>query len=746
MCLLALCSGCPSGCEDQPNPDGGADMALTDGGAGDLATSLASYGQACAAALGKLPSSWSCQQDGSVLLDVGPIDGPDGGTTCPNPPWLGLNGHQGQCIPGARLLALPTTNPDTVVRVICRRYTMIADPVGEKHYPDVAVVASNAKTGATCFFQALDSTNDGTDVPSPMSDPNNPAEAAQAARAATFWLAPTSLNNEALKCSLCHDNDAWMHTPYVDQADGTPAAIPNLDTSATRNKDSWDKDTIKHADPYDLVQRDFFVGVDKWPAPVAVRTAKIKDDTVPPPGPANVTAQVCTRCHRISAGTAPSTGNETGQLWIDWTTQGQHVTQVTMGKPNFLDYHYMPDETLVNDGTKSTMPAQWDARWLKHVKAIQCCANNPTYKGCASYPIFGVKSGDKSTPGNDPSHKCVDDTGEVALGLMIAPPAYAGRADGDFNCMPATTEPRCVTMKITHTLVDGSSTTITEDETGLPLGYCIPDNSGYRSDYPVFPGDVVELDLDGTSAWDASFEPLEFSTWTGSDPKQCPCENPTSTQCRFTTKGASDWFGDNPDDPQFDGDPPEFACAPQFAPSGTCNTPPDLGEPDADTCPAALYQSCTHPNNCPAGLDCDDNYGNCRIPAPNPCCNGAGCINYVRDGFASYEECQNGFCCMPAGGRAASATECCPGTTLSLLAPTPAPGAAMFDSFCCIPNGGTCDPTGGGPAYCCSGNCPPAGLVSTCQCIGMYGGCYENFQCCNGTCVGGGGGKSGICN
>ncbi len=557
--LAALLMMTAAGCVDPPEPP----------------TTLTKYGKDCEAVLGALPLHWSCQDgvpDGGVgpgaVLSVGLPTGtaPQNATpttTCDNPPWLSLGGTSGQCIEGARLVKVPVAgHPNTEVRVICRRYNPVTDPVTNKFYQDVAVVASDSATGNTCFFQALSAFHgsdlDGTNVPSPMADSSsaNLAERAAGKEANRFWMRPEQLSANALRCSLCHDNDAWMHTPYIDQV-ADRNAVPKL--TADRTTDTFaNKNQIGTPDPYQLVDFAMF-SAQTWPSPIAIRTAKVKDDN------GNVNPQECTGCHRIS-----DNHSNTGQTWIDWTTDVTHVPQFTPRNPATLDatidkYHYMPADDA------SSKEADWHKEHDKHVKALKCCAADPTKYGCAQYPILGVAAGSMVMQGMNKMNKCIDDTGDVAMNMSI-PNATAKRVASNLRCDAPLDQQLCMNLTVTHTLVDGSMKTITMDENGAPLGYCTPDIMNYRTSYPIFPADVVDLKLSDTLAWDSSHTPLMFQKWAAAsgDPKDCPCENPTSTTCHFTSKGASDWFGDNPDSPTFDGDPSAFDCEPQFMPAGMC--------------------------------------------------------------------------------------------------------------------------------------------------------------------------------
>jgi hypothetical protein len=184
---------------------------------------IVDYGKACKAELGPLPLTWDCLKGAILAIDPDPaIDK----KPCATPPWLPLDGDR--CVRGARLLKLDTGRANTEVRVICRRYAQVEDFETNKNFEDVAVVGHNTDSGKTCFFQARAGNGkllDGTDVPSPMADPNSPnaEEAKIGKRAEKYWFTPSDLDEGSVRCSRCHDNDAWMHTPYIDQVTGEHA-------------------------------------------------------------------------------------------------------------------------------------------------------------------------------------------------------------------------------------------------------------------------------------------------------------------------------------------------------------------------------------------------------------------------------------------------------------------------------------------------------------------------------------------
>ncbi len=760
-----------AGCQTPPPPsfDAGVDFS-------ELPGTLVAYARDCKEALGTINNlkqyRWNCQ-DGE-LLGVGDAGPPtDGGVpTCSNPPWLELSNNGDQCISGSRLLALTTDNPDTDVRVVCRRYVRRAD--NDHAYDDVAVVASNRKTGATCYFQALAGSSkanvamiDGTSVPSPMADPasSDPVEKTVAAESHDFWIPPSKFD-DGIKCGNCHDNDPWMHTPYVDQiSSDSPNSVPRL-TVGSRQTDTWQDDKIAIAYPYQLVDNNIFTSLG-WVPPIAVQTAPVKaaDGTVQ--------YSECTVCHRIST-SVTRTGNPANG-WLLWATAGTNIFRIdrTIQATNWTafrdSYHYMPiGPVTIGD----TSDALWHTHWDNQVKALQCCANHPQYIGCISYPILGVMTGVQAMNGTGPQ-KCVDSTGQVSLGVMIPMPAVAGRAPGDSNCTAHASVQRCVNVKITHTLVDGTSTTITQDQNGVALGYCVPDNSQRTSDYPVYPGDVVELALDGTTAWDSSNQPLAFQKWTSG--VSCPCTDATSTLCRFTTKGATDWFGANPQHPQIAGDPPDFACTPEFAFGGMCanmcvpnGTPCSFStsccgqcatSPSPKCCSATGGQACTTADDCCpvpmytySSIPCTNNLC-CKPPGTGVCWTDADCCGppgrcnpshdcYIPIGGActassecednsggpNDNQCANGKCCagFSSSGYCKTDADCCPGI----------PGTACINvsgatgtGSCCVPAGGPCTQN----SDCCFPGFGRACTNGKC-CNGPGGACTGNADCCSGVC------------
>ncbi len=238
---------------------------------------VVNYGKVCAERLGALPRDWSCL-DGQIIpitkdgVEI-PFDQHQVGQTCDKPAYLGL-GTQGQCIPYARLGRLKTA-PDVETVFICRRYNIFkpqqdangntvndaqGNPVPgteryaieENAFQDVAIVQHNVKTGESCFYQALAGFRGYKDLPTARIPPPNEesvpddikdkytkatladgapnptyvAETFWPEPATGFWITPSSPNptdtpGQGFECTACHDSDAYMHSPYVDQLNYT---------------------------------------------------------------------------------------------------------------------------------------------------------------------------------------------------------------------------------------------------------------------------------------------------------------------------------------------------------------------------------------------------------------------------------------------------------------------------------------------------------------------------------------------
>lgn len=128
---------------------------------------------------------------------------------CKKPPYL----PSAPCREGSRF-GVQVANDDVAVVWLCRKKE-VTDPNSEI-FDDIAVIQTNFKNGATCFYQKLENAN-GTNVPAPVDDVSN------------FWMPPAKAVKE--RCAACHDS-GLLRTPYLTQL--TQEKIPK-----TRQKDNY---------------------------------------------------------------------------------------------------------------------------------------------------------------------------------------------------------------------------------------------------------------------------------------------------------------------------------------------------------------------------------------------------------------------------------------------------------------------------------------------------------------------------
>ncbi len=128
--------------------------------------------------------------------ELEPVPGPV--ESCHNPALFG-----GSCLSGSRLGQL--THNDVEVKWICRRNT--ANLPSGAPYDKVSVIASNTRTGATCFWE---------NYSAQIGDDNLPSlDLAQAPAADVTEFSRHFSVTEGGGCIYCHDNDAFLYTPFL---------------------------------------------------------------------------------------------------------------------------------------------------------------------------------------------------------------------------------------------------------------------------------------------------------------------------------------------------------------------------------------------------------------------------------------------------------------------------------------------------------------------------------------------------
>ncbi len=176
-------------------------LTLIAGGAG---AEEASYAALCEAAIGELPS-FSCAEGVAVPVTLNglPVTSDNPSRVCDRPSLLPNGaGSDGQCVPYSRILDLSVANQQ--VSVMCRQKQIRG--AASLEFDEIDLIAHNAETGATCWFQASAPKGgvvNGTLVPSPTSDESG------------FWNPPEDVAADG--CGNCHDNDPFMHSPFVGQ-------------------------------------------------------------------------------------------------------------------------------------------------------------------------------------------------------------------------------------------------------------------------------------------------------------------------------------------------------------------------------------------------------------------------------------------------------------------------------------------------------------------------------------------------
>ncbi len=216
--------------------DGGPDA----GEKSDGSAEMREYVAACTAEMGPVPGLDCFGQARVVPVTVTTANGvhavtdvdySNGMQSCDKPIML-----QNQCAPYSRFATFTTMavkgREPTRWAYFCRRYT--ARPEGSRIFDDVNMIGHNPNTGATCFFNSKLNGTTGVEVSAVDASPANPAPASTipnpgAPDALKFWYPPYIKGGgvavetvENIRCTRCHDNDAFLNSPYVAQAGTLP--------------------------------------------------------------------------------------------------------------------------------------------------------------------------------------------------------------------------------------------------------------------------------------------------------------------------------------------------------------------------------------------------------------------------------------------------------------------------------------------------------------------------------------------
>lgn len=250
---------------------------------------------------------------------------------CNNPSLFG-----GACSPGGRFGQL--THDRIHVKWICRRTTYTPQFSDPNHpFDAVAVIATNMKTGATCFWNDDTGTIAANDWPSMDVTHANPPELEKFAK--HFDV------SQGAGCIYCHDSQPFLYSPYLKRA-------------------GWKTDAYRTS-PYARVL------MQGSPAQIGYKMLVSRE------------ANACISCHRIA----------TGRTCMSWVSDAMGNTKEYGYEKSVLD---ALDQTVIEDGQKLKRPGpnwklaywmppsvgastdtweQWHAKYGKAKDTVlKCCA------------------------------------------------------------------------------------------------------------------------------------------------------------------------------------------------------------------------------------------------------------------------------------------------------------------------------------------------------------------------------------
>ena len=279
----------------------------------------------CKEALGGLPppETITCARGAEIpiyrLEDGRVVETKENGVTCKNPALIELMPAEQACTPGSRLGQVVTET--AIFRFICRR---AADGAA---YDDLGVIGHNPKTGATCFWTAIDEKR--TDGVIPALDVTDGDETKLDALGRSLQLA-----YEGDRCVTCHDGDPFLYTPHLE--------------GAWR----WDTDVYRFG-PYKQVR------IAGPPTPIPHRHLVSHE------------ASACTTCHRIADGRTCDTYVPSSAGAIDESLPYQPELRRSRALARWMPHP----------------PATWGPAQDAAVAHIQTCCASPDAPSCRWAPI-----------------------------------------------------------------------------------------------------------------------------------------------------------------------------------------------------------------------------------------------------------------------------------------------------------------------------------------------------------------------
>ncbi|MGE0403626.1 MAG: hypothetical protein AB7T06_43370 [Kofleriaceae bacterium] len=218
----------------------------------------------CSSAAGPL-ARWRPTRDATTgaITGVVQID-PNGTDTtdCMNPGMAAAG-----CDLQARFKRILTNNGQTEYQQLCRKRN-----TGETGYYEYLIIGHNQQNGATCFWQARDSTFDGETIPKLDLSAASADDKKQYAE--TFYQYSAGPST----CTNCHATDAFLTSPYLSSAWSLQQA----------NADPMTRSRISPSKPYKLVTAD-----QEQPQPI------VHEEVT---GQGKPLQAACGGCHKVTKG------------------------------------------------------------------------------------------------------------------------------------------------------------------------------------------------------------------------------------------------------------------------------------------------------------------------------------------------------------------------------------------------------------------------------------------------------------
>jgi hypothetical protein len=122
------------------------------------------------------------------------------------------------CDPGSRFQVIAKNN-DAVAVAHCRKTGLPGNL-----YSDIAIIQYNKANGAVCYYQALNRAGMDGNFKSPAFGTSLASESNSPNPSASPWR--SNATTKGIDCRQCHDNGAFIRSPYLAQIASGPNALP----------------------------------------------------------------------------------------------------------------------------------------------------------------------------------------------------------------------------------------------------------------------------------------------------------------------------------------------------------------------------------------------------------------------------------------------------------------------------------------------------------------------------------------